>query len=71
MTLTFKINAAIYWLSLGASIQESIEVIPIGNKFPQVHSFKQKLEIEDLKKEIQNHSRKYCNQRNIDRICMI
>ena len=27
MILTFKINAAIYWLSLGTSIQESIEVI--------------------------------------------
>jgi hypothetical protein len=24
------VNAAIYWLSLGTSIQESIEVIPIG-----------------------------------------
>ena len=65
MTLTFKIYAAIYWLSLGTSIQESIEVIPIGFHcaWAQVHGFKQKLEIEDLKKEIQNHSRKYCNQR--------
>lgn len=52
MTLTFKINAAIYWLSLGTSIQESIEVIPIGFHcaWAQVHGFKQKLEIENLKK---------------------
>ena len=32
--MTFKINAPIYWLSLGTSIQESIKVIPIGNYFP-------------------------------------
>ena len=45
--------------------------ITLADVHSKVHGFKQKLEIENLKKEIQNHSGKHCNQRNIDRICMI